>query len=242
MLLVSRSGIKDQRSQQAVDRLRAEGVEVIVARADVTNAKELKDCIGGHCASLPPLRGVVHAAAALDDKTITGLTPEHIHTALAAKALGAWNLHAATFGEPLDFFVLYSSATTAFGNPGQAGYVAANCMLETLAHWRRRQKLPASVIERVRTLNDALTAGHGKLLRLSYAGNQAYQPILSRLIRDFGLDVSILNGQVDEIQDQTFGFLAVYASGDLQQLQAAIAALRASGVQVQEVNTATQAA
>ena len=146
LLLVSRSGIKDQRSQQAVDRLRAEGVEVIVARADVTNAKELKDCIGGHCASLPPLRGVVHAAAALDDKTITGLTPEHIHTALAAKALGAWNLHAATFGEPLDFFVLYSSATTAFGNPGQAGYVAANCMLETLAHWRRRQKLPASVI------------------------------------------------------------------------------------------------
>ncbi len=104
------------------------------------------------------------------------------------------------------------------------------------------QDLPASVIERVRTLNDALTAGHGKLLRLSYAGNQAYQPILSRLIRDFGLDVSILNGQVDEIQDQTFGFLAVYASGPLQQLDAAIAALRASGVQVQEVDTAARAA
>lgn len=104
------------------------------------------------------------------------------------------------------------------------------------------QDLPVSVIERVRTLNDALTAGHGKLLRLSYAGNQAYQPILSRLIRDFGLDVSILNGQVDEIQDQTFGFLAVYASGPLQQLDAAIAALRASGVQVQEVDTAARAA
>ena len=42
--------------------------------------------------------------------------------------------------------MLYSSATTAFGNPGQAGYVAANCMLETLAHWRRRQNLPAAVI------------------------------------------------------------------------------------------------
>ena len=104
------------------------------------------------------------------------------------------------------------------------------------------QELPVSVIERVRTLNDALAAGHGKLLRLSYSGNQAYQPILSRLIRDFGLDVSILNGQVDEIQDQTFGFLAVYASGPLQQLDAAIAALRASGVQVQEVDTAARAA
>lgn len=104
------------------------------------------------------------------------------------------------------------------------------------------QELPASVIARVRSLNGALATGQGKLLRLSYAGNLAYQPILSRLIRDFGLDVSILNGQVDEIQDQTFGFLAVYASGDLAQLNAAITALRASGVLVQEVNTEALAA
>ena len=98
------------------------------------------------------------------------------------------------------------------------------------------QELPASVLERVRTLNLQRTAGHGKLLRLSYAGHQAYEPILSRLIRDHGLDLSILNGQVDEIQEQTFGFLAVYASGDLAQLEAAIAELRAAGVQVQEVD------
>ena len=104
------------------------------------------------------------------------------------------------------------------------------------------QELPESVIARVRVLNDSLSAGHGKLLRLSYSGNQAYQPILSKMIRDYGLELSILNGQVDEIQDQTFGFLAVYASGDLQQLDAAIAALRASGVLVQEVDTAARAA
>ncbi|MGE8319528.1 MAG: methionine ABC transporter ATP-binding protein [Comamonas sp.] len=98
------------------------------------------------------------------------------------------------------------------------------------------QELPASVMDRVRALEAQRTHGSGKLLRLSYAGEQAYQPILSRLIRDFGLDLSILNGQVDEIQEQTFGFLAVYASGDQQQLEAAIVALQASGVQVQEVN------
>ena len=146
LLLISRSGIKNQQSQYAVDRLRAEGVQVITAKADVASANDLQACIGKHRASLPPLRGVIHAAAALDDKMITGLTPTHIHNALAAKALGAWNLHEATRDAPLDFFVLYSSATTAFGNPGQAGYVAANCMLETLAHWRRRQNLPAAVI------------------------------------------------------------------------------------------------
>ncbi len=146
LLLVSRSGIKSQLAQSEVDRLRAEGVRVVTAKVDVANAKELKTCISEHCASLPPLRGVVHAAAVLDDKMITGLTPEHIHSAMAAKALGAWNLHTVTLDLPLDFFVLYSSATTAFGNPGQAAYVSANTMLETLAHWRRQQKLPARVI------------------------------------------------------------------------------------------------
>jgi len=98
------------------------------------------------------------------------------------------------------------------------------------------QELPASVLEHVRHLASQLHAGGtGQLLRLSYAGERAYQPILSRLIRDHGLDLSILHGQIDEIQEQTFGSLAVYASGDGQRLAAAIAQLREAGVQVEEV-------
>jgi phthiocerol/phenolphthiocerol synthesis type-I polyketide synthase C len=46
--------------------------------------------------------------------------------------LGALNCIKATRACALDFFVLYSSATTLFGNPGQAAYVAAN-----LWRWRR---------------------------------------------------------------------------------------------------------
>ena len=98
------------------------------------------------------------------------------------------------------------------------------------------QELPASVLEHVRHLASQLQSGGiGQLLRLSYAGERAYQPILSRLIRDHGLDLSILHGQIDEIQEQTFGSLAVYASGDGQRLAAAIAQLREAGVQVEEV-------
>ena len=75
----------------------------------------------------------------------------------------------------------------------------------------------------------------GQLLRLSYAGESAYQPILSHLIRELGLDLSILHGQIDEIQDQTFGSLAVYASGNMARIGAAIDYLRAQGVVVQTV-------
>jgi hypothetical protein len=67
---------------------------------------------------------------------------------MAAKTLGAWNLHRATLAleAPLDFFALFSSISALFGNPGQAGYSAANCMLETLAAWRRSKGFPAQVI------------------------------------------------------------------------------------------------
>ena len=98
------------------------------------------------------------------------------------------------------------------------------------------QELPASVLDHVRKLAGQLGAGRtGQLLRLSYAGDSAYQPILSQLIRQFGVDMSILHGQVDEIQDETFGSLAVYASGEADSVRGAVAHLRAGGVEVEEV-------
>jgi acyl carrier protein/NAD(P)-dependent dehydrogenase (short-subunit alcohol dehydrogenase family) len=145
-LLLGRSGPKDEEAAGKIEALRSGGVTVAIAAVDVSDAVKLRACLKKHRTAMPPLRGVVHAAAVLDDGLIASLTPERIHNALAAKSLGAWNLHEATLDCPLDFFVLYSSATTAFGNPGQSGYVAANSMLETLADWRRRRKLPAQVI------------------------------------------------------------------------------------------------
>jgi phthiocerol/phenolphthiocerol synthesis type-I polyketide synthase C len=60
--------------------------------------------------------------------------------------LGAVHLHEAPRALPLDFFVLYSSATTLFGNPGQAAYVAANLGLEALANERRGLGLPTTCV------------------------------------------------------------------------------------------------
>ena len=101
------------------------------------------------------------------------------------------------------------------------------------------QELPASVLEHVARLRGQLAASApasvGQLLRLSYAGDSAYQPILSQLIREFDVDMSILHGQVDEIQNETFGSLAVYASGAAASVRGAVAHLRASGVAVEEV-------
>ena len=93
-------------------------------------------------ASQPGLCGVVHAAMVLDDGPLLGQTGERLARVLAPKWCGAWHLHNLTLGDALDCFVLFSSATTVVGNPGQGSYVAANLTLESLAQWRRAQGLP----------------------------------------------------------------------------------------------------
>jgi phthiocerol/phenolphthiocerol synthesis type-I polyketide synthase C len=60
--------------------------------------------------------------------------------------LGARHLDELTRPQALDLFVLFSSATAAFGNPGQAAYVAANTWLEALAAHRRAQGLCATAV------------------------------------------------------------------------------------------------
>jgi D-methionine transport system ATP-binding protein len=99
------------------------------------------------------------------------------------------------------------------------------------------QALPESVLARIRVLMQGESGAQpSQLLRLAFAGeDSADQPLLSQVIRRFGIDLSIVHGQVDEIQGRPFGSLAVLARGAGDSLAAAVAHLRGAGVQVQEV-------
>ncbi|MBS0455006.1 MAG: methionine ABC transporter ATP-binding protein [Proteobacteria bacterium] len=98
------------------------------------------------------------------------------------------------------------------------------------------QALPESVLARIRSLMSNEPAGeHSQLLRLAFAGTGADRPILSDVIRDHGIDLSIVHGQVDEVQGQPFASLAVFARGAADKLGAAVAQLRGAGVLVEEV-------
>ena len=146
LILVSRSGAASQEAQAAVAELEAQGVTIKAAACDVTDREALADLLDECRRERPPLRGVVHAATVIDDGLIRNLDGERIRSVLGPKIDGARHLDALTRDDELDFFVMYSSATTLFGNPGQASYVAANHWLEALAASRRARGLPASCL------------------------------------------------------------------------------------------------
>ena len=88
-------------------------------------------------ATMPPIRGVFHAAGVLADGIVANLEAEAFDTVNGPKIDGAWNFHELTATDPVERFVLYSSVAAQLGSPGQTNYAAANAFLDGLAHHRR---------------------------------------------------------------------------------------------------------
>ncbi len=143
LVLISRSGPVSDEALSAIAALEAQGVKVLAQACDVTNLPLLSALFDQIAATMPPLRGIIHAAVVIDDALARNTTPQQLAAIFGPKILGARHLHDLSSQLPLDFFVLYSSATTLFGNPGQGAYVAANAYLESLAAARRSAGLAA---------------------------------------------------------------------------------------------------
>ena len=146
LVLISRSGASTEEAKIAIDKLEAQAVNVFIAHCDITNKWAISNLLTEITKKMPPLRGIVHSATVIEDGLIVNMDAEQIKKVLAPKVLGAYYLHELTLDIPIDFFILFSSATTLFGNPGQSNYVAANTCLESLAAQRRAGGLPATCI------------------------------------------------------------------------------------------------
>jgi polyketide synthase PksL len=82
------------------------------------------------------LDGILHCAGVLHDDLILRQSREDFLRVLAPKVAGACNLDRASQDLDLDFFILFSSIASVFGNVGQAAYAAANGFLDRFAAYR----------------------------------------------------------------------------------------------------------
>ena len=130
-------------AQESIGRMQAAGAAVMVAEADVSREPEVAAVLAQAAAEIPPLKGVIHAAGTLDDGVLLRQEWARFEKVMAAKVYGSLHLHRLTRDLPLDFFVLFSSAASLFGSPGQANHAAANAFLDALSEFRRGLGLPS---------------------------------------------------------------------------------------------------
>ncbi|NET12288.1 MAG: SDR family NAD(P)-dependent oxidoreductase, partial [Okeania sp. SIO1H6] len=132
----------NEKAQKVIEELEAAGASVSVLLGDISTKESLMKILEEISTSLPPLKGIIHAAGVLDDGVLQKMTWEKFTKVMAPKVSGTWYLHKLTQDLPLDFFVCFSSMASMLGNFGQGNYAAANGFMDAIAHYRRGQGLP----------------------------------------------------------------------------------------------------
>jgi acyl transferase domain-containing protein len=198
LVLMGRSGAGTPEARSAVERLRGRGAHVMVAEADVSVPADVARVLDEMDRSMPPLRGVFHAAMVLDDALALNMTEQQLRTVWEPKVLGALNLHAQTANRPLDFFVLFSSMSAVLGAGGQANYAAANTVLDSLAFHRRSKSLPAVSVSWGYLAEVGFVARHKGLgERFEAMGHKSIKPaeavtLLGRFLRQAPANVGVI--------------------------------------------------
>lgn len=136
LVLAGRSGASAS-AREVISGMETAGAEVRVVAADVSDPEQVAQVLAEITATMPTLKGVVHAAGIIEDALLRQCDQDRFPRVLAPKVQGAWNLHTHTLDSPLDFFVLFSSISSVLGSTGQGAYAAGNSFLDALAHQRR---------------------------------------------------------------------------------------------------------
>ncbi len=138
---------KDSPHNSVIDTIKqieASGTIVHLLSGDVSNHQDIDNIIQGEQkGTWKPVGGIVHAAGNLEACLIDRLDKRQLQESLQAKVLGAWHLHRLFKNHNLDFFVLFSSASSILAPNGHAAYAAANAFLDALALQRKQTGLPA---------------------------------------------------------------------------------------------------
>ena len=142
VVLVSRREPTDS-TRDIIAEIEQTGCRVHVQLADVSRREDVIELVRANQAGTAAIEGVIHASGLLDDGLMAEQSWSRFEAVLAPKQSGALLLHEMTAEMSLDFFVLYSSAASILGSPGQGNYATANAFLDGLAQQRAATGLPA---------------------------------------------------------------------------------------------------
>jgi acyl transferase domain-containing protein/NADPH:quinone reductase-like Zn-dependent oxidoreductase/acyl carrier protein len=176
IVLTSRR-MPDADAQRAIDDITERyRCRIHTFAADIGDEAQVTELLERIRAELPPLAGVAHLAGVLDDALLSEQSLERFRTALSPKALGAWHLHRLTKNDDLEFFIVYSSASSVLGSPGQANYATANALLDGLVAEREAQGLPATGVNWGPWAKGGMATSHAARANLSAQGLIPLEP------------------------------------------------------------------
>ncbi|MFD8491824.1 beta-ketoacyl synthase N-terminal-like domain-containing protein [Amycolatopsis sp. NPDC059657] len=140
VVVLSRAGLRGPAADRA-DRLRASGVKVIDARADIADRAALEAVFSRFGADLPPLRCVYHAVFDESIADIADLSKPLLAAMFRGKVHGLHTIGELAAAHGAGVFC-FSSTTGLLGSRGLAHYAAASCYMDSFAQARANDGAP----------------------------------------------------------------------------------------------------
>lgn len=130
---------KIKRAIKYIREIEELGSEVINIKANVCNEKEMLSIFEDLRENYGEIKGVVHCAGLAGDGFIFRKDKETFDKVIDPKFYGTWILDQITSEDDLDFFVMFSSIISVFGDSGQSDYAAGNSYMDLFAALRNRK-------------------------------------------------------------------------------------------------------
>ncbi|KAJ5297689.1 Acyl transferase/acyl hydrolase/lysophospholipase [Penicillium antarcticum] len=145
LIFLSRSAGASETHQEFAQELASMRCRADFVKGSVSNIDDVNKAVAQ---AQGRLKGILQMSMVLSDQAFTRMTMNEWNTAVNPKVKGTWNLHNASVSvnADLDFFVLFSSISGIFGQPGQTNYAGANTFMDAFAQYRLNQGLPACAI------------------------------------------------------------------------------------------------
>ncbi len=78
----------------------------------------------------------------------------------------------------------------------------------------------------------------GELLQLTFVGEGAERPLITNIIRNFQIEVNILQGKISQTQNGSYGSLFLHVDGDHEEIKRAVAYIKDQQVEVEVLENA----
>lgn len=159
LIAPSRSGLSSAASSATAQELWSQGIILATPVCDATSLSALSAVLEACAESMPPIRGCINAAMALQvsllnyspgyacvpvrdllltlikDSIFESMSYAQWDLTIRSKVQTSWNLHE-LFSDPLDFFILLSSVSGLYGSISQSNYAAGCTFQDALARFR----------------------------------------------------------------------------------------------------------
>ncbi len=192
-----------------VRQLEELGADVLVLSGDVTDTDRMKEIVAEAEVKFGAINGVIHAAGTVNDNLIQVKSQGEVEEVFAPKVYGTLVLDDIFTGKELDFFVLFSSTSTAIAPVGQIDYVAANAFLNAYAHYRNKKEAGYTVAVNWGVWNEvgmavanAAQMGYGKTKQAKEETADARYPLFDQHIQTSknGRDVHLFTAYLESKQ------------------------------------------